>query len=410
LAQIEQPVIVYVGGFELPDRNAAAQRVLNNARIFRALGFRPILVGVSRERACDGKLYAADAGEAAFEAWETGYPRSTSQWIKTIVTDAPLRQLPDQANVEPRSIAAVICYNHPAVAQARIARLARSWGAAAIADCTEWYGVRSWTSPANVIKNLDTAARMRLVNPRMDGLITTSPYMTGFYSSVGRPLLEIPTLVETPSTVDETASLFRENGDLMLFSTGPSIPAWATAEDVHDRIDWIIDLLDEAAVRGGRFVLTVPGIDRERFLAIFPDRREQLDRLGAAVRFLGRIPRAVLLQLQERAAFALTLRTDTRVTRAGFPTKYSEAIAYGTPVISNDMMSVAPYRQEGRTGFTIDPDDREAAVAKLMAILAMTDEEIANMKQHCRSSGLFSPAAFERATGSFLDVILTSTQ
>lgn len=407
MAHNEQPVIVYVGGFELPDRNAAAQRVLNNARIFQALGFRPVLVGVSRERVCDGKLHPGNSGEAAFEAWETGYARNGSQWLRTIVTDAPLRQLPDQANIEPRSIAAVICYNHPTIAQARIARLARRWGAAAIADCTEWYGVRSWTSPANVVKNVDTAVRMRLLNPKMDGLITTSPYMTGFYSSVGRPLLEIPTLIETPSTAAEPASFFRENGDLVLFSTGPSIPAWATAEDVHDRIDWIIDLLDEAAIRGGRFVLTVPGIDRERFLAVFPHCREKLDRLGTAVRFLGRIPRAELLQLQESSAFALTLRTDTRVTRAGFPTKYSEAISYGTPVIANDMMSVSPYRQEGRTGFTIDPHDREGAVAKLMDILAMTDEEISNMKRYCRSSGLFSPVAFERATRAFFDAFST---
>ena len=30
--------VLYAGGFELPDRNAAAHRVLNNAKILKALG------------------------------------------------------------------------------------------------------------------------------------------------------------------------------------------------------------------------------------------------------------------------------------------------------------------------------------------------------------------------------------
>ena len=31
--------IIYIGGFELPDKNAAAHRVLNNAKIIRELGY-----------------------------------------------------------------------------------------------------------------------------------------------------------------------------------------------------------------------------------------------------------------------------------------------------------------------------------------------------------------------------------
>ena len=38
--------IVYIGGFELPDKNAAAQRVISNAKIFRKLGYHVIYVGI----------------------------------------------------------------------------------------------------------------------------------------------------------------------------------------------------------------------------------------------------------------------------------------------------------------------------------------------------------------------------
>ena len=40
--------VFYIGGFELPDKNAAAHRVLNNAKIFRELGFRVIFCGIDQ--------------------------------------------------------------------------------------------------------------------------------------------------------------------------------------------------------------------------------------------------------------------------------------------------------------------------------------------------------------------------
>ena len=36
--------IIYIGGFELPDKNAAAHRVLGNAKILRELGYKVILI------------------------------------------------------------------------------------------------------------------------------------------------------------------------------------------------------------------------------------------------------------------------------------------------------------------------------------------------------------------------------
>ncbi|MCK9163882.1 MAG: hypothetical protein M0O93_06000 [Bacteroidales bacterium] len=37
--------ILYIGGFELPDKNAAAQRVISNGKILRDLGFNVVYIG-----------------------------------------------------------------------------------------------------------------------------------------------------------------------------------------------------------------------------------------------------------------------------------------------------------------------------------------------------------------------------
>ena len=47
--QSENPkTILYVGGFELPDKNAAAHRVVSNAKILKALGFQVVFLDINR--------------------------------------------------------------------------------------------------------------------------------------------------------------------------------------------------------------------------------------------------------------------------------------------------------------------------------------------------------------------------
>ena len=37
--------IIYYGGFSLPDKNAAANRVVSNGKIFKALGYNVVFLG-----------------------------------------------------------------------------------------------------------------------------------------------------------------------------------------------------------------------------------------------------------------------------------------------------------------------------------------------------------------------------
>jgi len=396
--------IVYIGGFELPDRNAAAQRVRNNARVLRSLGYRVILVGASRTRAYDRAVHPADPGDIDAQAWEIGYPRSRGQWFDMIGADWPLRRLAERGALRPEDVAAVICYNYPAVAQMKVARLARRWGAAILADCTEWYGTRPWTSPSNIVKNLDVPLRMHWVNRRIDGIVTTSPYMTDFYRSTGLPIVEIPTLMEKPEGEVPVAEAVQT--PMPLFAVASGFAEGTRAEDVHDRIDWILELLDGAAARGRDFVLRIAGVDRERYLSVFPGHAALLDRMGERVIFMGRQPRAELLRRLQASAFAFVLRHESRVTLAGFPSKYSEAVTYGTPVIINALPSVRAYHVEGRTGFSLDPDDREGAVKALCDALAMDPQAVIAMKRYCRNYGAFTAQAFKAPVSDFLSVVI----
>ena len=38
----QKELIIYIGGFELPDKNAAAQRVIGNSKALRDLGYETV--------------------------------------------------------------------------------------------------------------------------------------------------------------------------------------------------------------------------------------------------------------------------------------------------------------------------------------------------------------------------------
>ena len=64
--------ILYVGNFELPDKNAAAHRVVNNAKIFRELGYRVALLGTVRGESFSGYKRTPESSVASRQSPEGG--------------------------------------------------------------------------------------------------------------------------------------------------------------------------------------------------------------------------------------------------------------------------------------------------------------------------------------------------
>ena len=77
------------------------------------------------------------------------------------------------------------------------------------------------------------------------------------------------------------------------------------------------------------------------------------------------------------------MRKKTRATLAGFPTKLSEAITNGTPIITNSMENVLPFVKEGETGYLIDIDSPSESLEAILKILSLPSETVENMKQMC---------------------------
>lgn len=395
--------ILYVGGFELPDLNAAAQRVLANALIFRDLGYRVGLIGVTRRDGAPTLGRVPGVEVEGVEAWEAPYPSGQVSWLRRTVGIGEVKAVVAAMGIE-SDLRAIIAYNHPAVAQWRLLAYARSLGGRGIADVTEWYGDVRNDSLSGVVKNLDGRLRMGWVNRRMDGLITTSPFLSDHYAPTGLPMVELPTLMEEPAGPAAAATPDGQPKRLFFAGSGfdPAVLA-RTRDGLKDRIDLVIERLAGAARRGADFQLDAYGLTGADYRALRPDHASLLEQLGERVRFHGRRPRDEVRRALRTADFSIFLRDAFRVTLAGFPGKYAESVAFGTPVLTNPMPNVLRYHQEGRTGWLVDLNDAEQAEAQLAKALSMSGAEVHAMKEFCAGSGLFHYSRYLDPVADFME-------
>ena len=102
--------ILYIGGFELPDKNAAAQRVMANAKLLRDMGFNVTLTGITKEVGSQSNIYEGFCCESL------PYPTTTKEWLRYITIfiseDMLSKYHPDY----------VVLYNFPAIASLKILR------------------------------------------------------------------------------------------------------------------------------------------------------------------------------------------------------------------------------------------------------------------------------------------------
>ena len=321
-----EKTILYIGGFELPDKNAAAHRVLAVAKMLRAGGYRVVLLGA--RRAADRlPVLQTRAEYEGFEAYAVPYPRGVAQWPAYLADTAPVRQVLQAIG----GAQALRCYNYPAVALGRLRGLCRRTGCKLLADCTEWYNVREVAPLLKPIKGADTALRMRVLQKRLDGMIVISRYLQRYYR--GRPHVAlIPPLVDVQDAKWRCEPVPR----------GPEVTfVYAGSPGRKDKLAEMLAAV-QAANRQYPCRLWVVGATWQAFVRCNPawQGRPPPD----CAQFLGRLPHTESLAYLKSADCSLIIRDDTRTNNAGFPTKFAEAVTVGTDVIASDISDLREYQ------------------------------------------------------------------
>lgn len=338
--------VLYVGGFELPDKNAAAHRVLNNAKILRELGYNVVFCGVDREISASAQSAEMISG---FESYPVPYPKSTKQWLKQMLNIGQYSYLINKFS----DIKIVICYNLHAAPLAKLIRLCRRKNIKIVADCTEWYENKFSFNPVKLIKCIDTFLCMRVFQKKCDGMIAISNYLAEYYKKSVKNIMVLPPLVDLSDEKFAFQTPKTENDIPTFVYSGSPSASKESLGDVVKCFDNITDL---------DYRLIIVGVTAEQFSAIYG-----FSPKSNKIEFRGRVPHKEALNAVRQSDYAIIIRPRTRVTMAGFPTKFAEAISVGTAVIANDTSDLSLYLKDGKNGYLADENNLEHSLRDVLA-------------------------------------------
>ena len=314
--------ILYIGGFELPDHNAAAQRVIGIAKGLKAIGYRVVFIN-SLKKYDNDRINEIDY--FGFKCFE--YKRET-EYDYLISGKTILRMI---KMIMPDSI---IAYNYPSVSLNKIRKYCNRNHIRCYADATEWYHAFEKNIIYRIIKNLDTAYRMRVVQKKMDGVIAISRFLYNYYKNSVNSVLIPPTVDMTEDKWEnETSNDTNSDAISYVYAGFPS--------SLKEKLDTIVQSISEIA-KERKVILNILGITKEQFIKMYKWNAP----ISESIFFWGHVEHQKVIKLIQKSDWAIILRENNRVVNAGFPTKVVEAISCGTPIVANEFSNIFDYLDE----------------------------------------------------------------
>jgi len=361
--------ILYIGTFELPDRNAAALRVLGNAKALRESGNQVIFAGISKEGNEDNIIQTQNEVQG-FQAYYRRSPDTLKEWLFFIDDIRQYIQLIEHV----KSIDMVVFYNFFSIAILKIKRYCKKNNILCTADLTEWYSAKNRKFPVNIMRGIDNEIRMKIIQKHLDGLIVISKYLYDYYKDC-KNVIQVPPLVD----IDEAKwNKSERNTKEKLFLAYVGIPG------MKDKFDVLI----EALIHVKREVrLDVVGITYEEFICICPQYSGKNIK-KYQIFFHGKLSHKQALEFVKKADYNVFFREVNRVSMAGFPTKFVESISSGIPVITNKTSNLKDYLNN-ENGILIE-DVTEEAVKEVIENIPNTMPVQKDMFSYKKYTELFS--------------------
>ena len=371
---MNKKLILYIGGFELPDKNAAAQRVLCNAKALNNLGFDTLFVGLSKGKDIGKKIEKFEG----FEYINLQYPDNLKQWLSYLTS---IKQyIPFLSIKKPEMI---IAYNFPAIALNELHKWSSKVKIPLIADCTEWYEANG-NLLFRLIKSFDTYLRMKKIHPKLDGIITISNYLFSYYSSKMKNVIKVPPLVDVNMDKWKLANNYQDSGESV-----DIIYAGSPGAGNKDRIDILLKILSQIKDEGfSKFKFTVIGITEQQYNISFA--KELPFNIRENVVFKGRMSHIDTLDEIKKAHFNIFIRDNNLANNAGFPTKLAESISCGTPVLTNATSNIQDYLKIEENGFLLDTTSEKSIQKGIKDAVTLPLDKIQKMKEYCYQSKTFN--------------------
>jgi glycosyltransferase involved in cell wall biosynthesis len=391
---MKEKKIIYIGAFRLPNHDAAAVRVLNNAKAMRECGYEVTFIswgGKYRDTdLCSDGKYRVDGFEYIIsnEIDSSGYfmQRLMAKYCRGEISLQILLSLEQKPDL-------IILYNAGYGWTKKMMKFCAQYNIKLANDITEWYAINELHLP-DLLPNYINMTRTQR---RVKNKIVISSYLDEFYSESNNLLL--PPLCDPAEskwnlTVDDERIKPFE-GITLIYAGNPAR---------KDCLHTIIQAVNELANEGAKIRFMILGTDRDSYSRQYGNLFRTKD-LHENILFLGRVSQDLIPAYYKEADFMVLIREPSRKNMAGFPTKFAEAITAGVPVIANTTSDLGKFIVNGKSGFVVEGYSYEDLLITLRNhVIPLSRKSIDNMKQFTAANNiLFDYRYYSHKIESFLN-------
>lgn len=355
-----RPWIAYVGPVAFPEGGAAARRILGNAKALVAIGYDVVIVS-GQPPGTAGTSFDVAPGIRCISVNERNaehLPKALRYARYALMGSRSRRWL----DAQPVSPAAVILYSGYSPYLLQLTGWARRRGVALLFDAVEWYTAASFWHFLVSPYLWNTECAMRVLIPRLDGVIAISRALEAYYSGRGLPVKRVPPLFDA----SEIAPTHPATDPLRRLRL-----AYSGTPGRKDLLDVVISAVIACDGNAGRLVLDIAGISAAEVL-----QSASIQAIGgilpSCINVHGVVTHERSLELVGQADFTVFLRQIDRVSTCGFPTKFIESMALGTPVITNLTSDMNDHLRNGETGFVCSKPTKTELELVLTEAMSLT--------------------------------------
>lgn len=368
--------ILYVGAFRLPKFDAAATRVLSIGKALKATGHTISFISwggeYEEEHRDKNGLYFIEGMNYRISGDIDAASVLDKLKTKLLRGDKSMgfiKRMSPQPDI-------IITYNVGTRFNMKIHKYCKYRNIKLIGDLTEWYDNKE----LKAIDFLSNWWNMTKIYRNYQYLISISSYLSSYYSQAKSIVIPALADCEDRKWID-TKSIPIEpfEGITLIYAGTP-----AKKDSLHKAVAAVQKLIDNGSPL--RFIIA--GCEKDKYSGIFKTYYPELS-LSSNIIFLGRIDQDKIPELYQAADFMILMREKNRKSDAGFPTKFTESMMSGTPVICNLTSDLGKYVTDGLNGFIVSENSVEACMTTLKdKVLPLSRSQIQEMKQNAKEIGL----------------------
>jgi len=386
--------IAYVGPFAFPESHANSLRVRGMAEAIAQGGHEVVI--------CPGMRSSEDKKNSLLSIHVDGvdeYSRrsglSRLPGVRGLfIGDATIDWLRSRS----KKPDAIILYGTHLSYLLRLQKYAAETGVKLFLDVVEWYDPRHLPGGLFGPYAAMNEWAMRHATKKVDGLFVISSYLDRYFSSAGCRTLRVPPLFSV-APIKESASFRDTNAALNVCYVG--------SPGKKEDFSVLFSGIKMARDHGLPIYFHMVGVSEFEFRKSYPNVALE-EKSADWLRFYGRISNDAAKNVIASCDFTIIVRQKTRVAQAGFPSKVSESLSLGIPVISNSFSDVEKYIRPNNAGVMIEDLSANGVFTALSAAAKLNDAELIELKSNARALAKrdFSPSEYSREIGSFLSEFL----